>query len=199
MWRNWAGDTDWNLSLFGLLLALSMVGDVLALSTLVQLAARSRAASWRSSTAIVFLGSTPAAMIGVVTILAGWLRFRYPREVPADQPGHLRLVPAALGDGLLRRRCTRPQTTQADDLFYLLVFGLIVVANLIDFLLIAGYSCYVEGGSLLRRRCAAGWSRCSPPSSPRRAAGGRDRVPVHRVGLATVALFAIRPGHASST
>ena len=63
VWRNWAGDTDWNLSLFGLLLALSMAGDVLALST------SSRSLKVSSSflaivTAVVFLGEAPAAAIG---------------------------------------------------------------------------------------------------------------------------------------
>ena len=188
MWRNWAGDTDWNLSLFGLLLALSMAGDVLALST------SSSSLKVSSSflaivTAIVFLGEAPAAVIGVVDDPRRLAVVPLPARVPAQQPGHLRLVPAALGDGLLRRAARDP-TTQADDLFYLLVFGLIVVANAIDFLLIAAYSCYVEGGGL-----SAKVRRGLIPVLPSELASAVLAVGIAylyiEVGLATVALFAI--------
>ncbi|MGH2925013.1 MAG: hypothetical protein ACRDK1_03480, partial [Solirubrobacterales bacterium] len=79
VWRNGAGDTNWDLSLFGLLLALSMAGDVLALST-SSTSLKVSSSFLAIVTAVVFLGETPAAVIGVVTILAGWPRFRYPRE-----------------------------------------------------------------------------------------------------------------------
>ncbi|MGH2925283.1 MAG: HD-GYP domain-containing protein, partial [Solirubrobacterales bacterium] len=81
-------------------------------------------------------------------------------------------------------------TTQADELFYLLVFGLIMLANLIDFLLIAGYSCYVEGGSLLTKV-----RRGLVPVLPSELASAILAVGIAylyiEIGLATVALFAI--------
>ncbi len=188
VWRNWAGDTDWNLSLFGLLLALSMAGDVLALST------SSRSLKVSSSflaivTAVVFLGEAPAAVIGVVTILAGWLRFRYPREDLLINLVTYAWFPLLSGMAFYAV-LHATQTTQQDDLFYLLVFGLIVVANLIDFLLIAGYSCYVEGGSL-----ATKVRRGLVPVLPSELASAVLAVGIAylyiEIGLATVALFAI--------
>ena len=188
VWRNWAGDTDWNLSLFGLLLALSMAGDVLALST-SSTSLKVSSSFLAIVTAVVFLGEAPAAVIGVVTILAGWLRFRYPREdllINLVTYAWFPLLSGMAFYALLHAT----QTTQSDDLFYLLVFGLIMLANLIDFLLIAGYSCYVEGGSLAQKV-----RRGLVPVLPSELASAVLAVGIAylyiEIGLATVALFAI--------
>ena len=58
--------------------------------------------------AMVFLGGTPAALIGVITILVGWLRWRDEPALPAQQPPHLRGLPAGRRHRLPRGRRRRP-------------------------------------------------------------------------------------------
>ena len=54
--------------------------------------------------AVVLLGGGPGAFVGVLAISIGWLRSREPRASAAQQPGDLRVVPAAGRLLLLRRR-----------------------------------------------------------------------------------------------
>jgi putative nucleotidyltransferase with HDIG domain len=196
VWRNWAGDTDWDLPLFCLLLALSMVGDVLALETTAN-PLKASSSFLAIVIAIVFLGEAPAALIGVATILAGWLRFRFPRQDRSRYPREdllVNLVTYAwfplLSGMAFYAVLNATQTTRTDDLFYLLVFGLIVVANLIDFVLIASYSCYVEGGGMMDKV-----RRGLVPVLPSELVSALLAVGITylyiKVGLASVALFAI--------
>src|SRR4051794_6574848 len=69
-------DARWNPALLAVLLAAAVIGDLTARDTT---ASRIKVSSSFLAivTAIVLLGATPAAIIAVVTILAGWLRFRY--------------------------------------------------------------------------------------------------------------------------
>ena len=71
--------SNWDLPLLAVLLTSSVVGDLTALD------APTRSGTISSSflaifVAAVLLGPAPAALIGVVTILVGWLRFRYSRS-----------------------------------------------------------------------------------------------------------------------
>jgi putative nucleotidyltransferase with HDIG domain len=188
IWRNWDGDTSWNLPLFGLLLAVSIVSDLTAVETP---ASRVKVSSSFLSivTATVFLGETPAALIGVTTILAGWLRTRYSGNdllINLVTYSWFPLLSGMAFDAVV----TATGTTQRDDFFYLLVFGLFVVALLIDFLVIAIYSCYVE-----RSRLTTKIRRTIVPVLPSELASAVLAVGVAylyiEVGLATVALFAI--------
>src|SRR3954454_23184799 len=72
VWR--APSADWDLPLFCILLGFSVFSDLTAISTTskVKISGASLAFVW----AMVFPGATPAAVIGVLTILAGWLRWR---------------------------------------------------------------------------------------------------------------------------
>ena len=71
-WR--APDANWNLPLFGVLLAFSLFSDLTAVPT--QSRVKISGSFLALVVAMVFLGGTPAALIGVVTILAGWIRWR---------------------------------------------------------------------------------------------------------------------------
>src|SRR5947207_5905730 len=188
IWRNWDGDNSWNLPLFGLLLAVSIVSDVTAVETP---ASRVKVSSSFLAivTATVFLGEAPAALIGVTTILAGWLRTRYSRNdllINLVTYSWFPLLSGMAFDAVV----TATGTARQDDLFYLLVFGLFVLALLIDFLLIAAYSCYVERSRLLPKV-----RRALVPLLPSELASAVLAVGVAylyiEVGLATVALFAI--------
>jgi putative nucleotidyltransferase with HDIG domain len=186
LWRN--GESNWDLALLGILLATSVVGDLTAVNT------PSSRMSISSSfltiiTATVFLGETPGALIGVVTILAGWLRFRY-----APTTLLINLVTYAwfpLLSGIAFRESVQATGIgQTDGLFYLLVFGLFVIALAIDFILIAGYFSYVEGTPLIAKA-----RRALVPLLPSELASALLAVGVAylyvQFGLPTVALFAV--------
>ena len=93
-WLN--GDSNWDLALFAILLATSVAGELTAVDTPASRMVIS-SSFLTIVTATVFLGETPAAAIGVATMGAGFLRFRYCAEHPAHQPGDVRVVPADLG------------------------------------------------------------------------------------------------------
>jgi hypothetical protein len=65
---------DWDLPLFFILLGFSVFSDLTAISTTSKV--KISGSFLALVLAMVFLGGTPAAVIGVLTILAGWLRWR---------------------------------------------------------------------------------------------------------------------------
>ena len=71
-----------------MLLALSVTSDVLALAVRGRI--RISGSFLALVLAMVFLGGTPAALIGVATILLGWLRWREPRHYLLNNLAHLR-------------------------------------------------------------------------------------------------------------
>jgi putative nucleotidyltransferase with HDIG domain len=140
-------------------------------------------------TATVFLGETPAALIGVVTILAGWIRFRYAPTVLLINVVTYAWFPLVSGIAF-KQALEATAVSQTDGLFYLFVFGLFVVALAIDFLLIAGYFSYLEGTSLWTKA-----RRSLSPLLPSELASALLAVGVAylyvQLGLAMVALFAV--------
>src|SRR5690242_13705342 len=71
-WR--APEGNWDLALFGVLLAFSVFSDLTAAPVESQLVVSGSFLAL--VVAMVFLGGTPAALIGVLTILVGWIRWR---------------------------------------------------------------------------------------------------------------------------
>jgi len=69
-WSN--GESNWDLPLLGILLATSVAGDLTAVDTPTS-RVKISSSFLTIVTATVFLGATPAALIGVATIFAGWL------------------------------------------------------------------------------------------------------------------------------
>jgi putative nucleotidyltransferase with HDIG domain len=186
VWLN--GDSNWDLAFFAILLATSIVGELTAVDTPASRMVIS-SSFLTIVTATVFLGETPAAVIGVATMFAGFLRFRY------SASGLLiNLVTYAwfpLLSGLaFRAALEAAAVSQTDGLFYLFVFGLFTVALAINFTLIAGYSSYVDGTSL--------WTaarRGLAPLLPSELASALLAVGAAYLyvqwGLATVAMFAV--------
>src|SRR5215218_10300139 len=72
VWR--AQEASWDLALFAILLGFSVFSDLTAISTTSKV--KISGSFLALVLAMVFLGGTPAAVIGVLTILAGWLRWR---------------------------------------------------------------------------------------------------------------------------
>ena len=137
---------NWDLPLLGILLGFSVFSDLTAIPT----ASRVKiSGSFLALTlAMVFLGGAPAALIGAITILAGWLRWR---DEPHDLLNNLAtyatfpLVGGIAFDGRRPRR----GVTADDPAFYLLVFGVFLLALAINFAMIGGYTCYLERSSFV--------------------------------------------------
>ena len=71
----WAApDANWEMALFGILLAFSAFSDVMSIETESRLKISGNFLAL--VLAIVFLGGTPAALIGLISIMIGWLRWR---------------------------------------------------------------------------------------------------------------------------
>jgi putative nucleotidyltransferase with HDIG domain len=186
VWRN--GDSNWDLALFGLLLAASVVGDLTAVDTPTS-RVKISSSFLTIVTATIFLGETPAALIGVATIAAGWLRFRYATTILLINLVTFAWFPLLSGIAF-EQSLQATGVGQTDGLFYLFVFGLFVVALAIDFILIAGYFSYVEGS-----RLSAKVRRALAPLLPSELASALLAVGVAylyvQLGLPTVALFAV--------
>jgi hypothetical protein len=139
---------DWDLVLLFTLLAFSVTSDVGAVET--RAGAKISGSLLALILAMVFMGGTPAAVIGVVTITVGWLRWR-------DNPHDLliNLVTYAWFPlvGGLAFAAARDATglTPDNGPFYLLVLGVFALSLLLNFTLIAGYSCYEERSSFLAK------------------------------------------------
>ena len=65
---------NWDIALFAILLGFSVFSDVMSIETESHLKISGNFLAM--VLAIVFLGGTPAALIGMISILVGWLRFR---------------------------------------------------------------------------------------------------------------------------
>ncbi len=143
------GWSNWDLPLLATLTALSIISDLIAIETRVSRVAVS-ASLMTIVIGAVLLGGAPAALMGVITICAGWLKHRYERD-------HLliNLVTYAwfpLIAGIAFHAIADAGAIATGSLgFYLLIVGVFVLALAIDFILIAGYSCYVERSSFLTK------------------------------------------------
>ena len=72
IWR--IPDADWEMGLFAILLGFSIFSDVTAIEMESRL--KISGSFLAIVLAMVFLGATPAALIGVISIVAGSIRFR---------------------------------------------------------------------------------------------------------------------------
>jgi putative nucleotidyltransferase with HDIG domain len=139
--------------------------------------------------AMVFLGGTPAAVIGIVAILAGWLRWH-------DRPHDLLVnlltyatFPLIVGIAF-HEFIEATGTTAADPTFYLLVFAVFLMALGINFAMVAADTRYMGESSFSEELRTA-----LVPMLPSLLAAALMAVGVafiyHEIGLAAVALFGI--------
>ncbi len=182
------GEASWDLALLAVLLVAAVTGDLTARDTP---ASRVKISSSFLAiiTATVLLGGTPGALVGVGTILAGWSRFRYEKATLLINLVTFAWFPLLSG---IAFNATLDATgiSHMDEPFYLLVFGLFVLALALNFTLIAGYFTYVERG-----RLADKVRRVLIPVLPTELVSGLLAVGLAylyiHVGLASLALFAI--------
>jgi putative nucleotidyltransferase with HDIG domain len=141
----WRGTSaDWNLPLFCILLGFSVFSDLTAISTTSKV--KISGSFLALVLAMVFLGGAPAAVIGGLTILAGWLRWR--------DAGHyllnnlLTYATFPLVSGIVFHEVVNNSgVAETDASFYALIFAVFLLALAINFTMIASYSCYLDGSS----------------------------------------------------
>src|SRR5919201_3533474 len=187
MGRN--GYSNWDVSLLAVLLIAAVLGDLTAVDTP---ASRVKLSSsfLVIVIAVVFLGETPAAVVAVTSILAGWLRFRYSPTILLNNLVTYAWFPLLSGIAFDTAREATDAAPPTDGVFYLLVLGLFVLALMIDFVLIASYFCYVEGS-----RFSTKVRRALVPVLPSELASALVAVGIAymyaQFGLATLGLLAV--------
>ncbi len=184
----WAApQANWDMALFGILLGFSVFSDLTAIPTTSRV--KISGSFLALTLAMVFLGGTPAALIGAITILAGWLRWR---DEPHDLLNNLATYTTfpLIGGIAFERVTTLGNVTPEDPAFYLLVFGVFLLALAINFAMIASYTCYLERSSF-----GAKIRTALIPLLPSELAAAMMAVGVafiyDQIGIAGVALFGI--------
>jgi putative nucleotidyltransferase with HDIG domain len=182
-----APKANWDMALFGTLLALSAFSDIMSIETESRL--KISANFLALITAIAFLGGTLAALIGVVSILIGWIRHREPFTDLLVNVLTFMTFPLLVGVGF-QELLVVTQTTSADLAFYVFVFGAFALTILMNLVMIGGYTSYVERSSLIPKILTG-----MIPLLPSELAAGLMAVGVAfiytQIGLAGVALFGI--------
>jgi putative nucleotidyltransferase with HDIG domain len=179
---------DWDLGLLFSLLALSVVSDLSAID-----AATSRvkvSASFLAIVlAIVFLGSAPAALIGVATTVAVWARRPYPAHYFLFNLVAFAWFPLAAGI-VFHEMVAATGVDAGAGSFYLLVVGLFSLALALNFAMIGAYASYVERSSF-----AAKVRRVFLPVLPSELASALLAAGIaylyHRAGLSAIGLVAV--------
>jgi putative nucleotidyltransferase with HDIG domain len=182
-----APSANWDLELFGILLGFSVLSDVMSIETESRLKISGNFLAL--VLAMVFLGGTPAALIGLVSILAGWLRWRESRHDLLVNCLTYLTFPLTVGLGF-HEIVEVTGITSADPAFYVLVFGVFLAALAMNFTMVALDACYLERSSFLDKVRTA-----LIPLLPSELAAALMAVGVAfiyaEIGLAGVALFGI--------
>jgi putative nucleotidyltransferase with HDIG domain len=185
IWR--APAAEWDLALFGILLGFSTFSDVTSIETETRL--KISGIFLALVLAMVFLGGTPAAIIGLVSVLAGWLRFRESWNDLLVNVLTYMTFPLVVGIAF-HEVLEASDVVPADPAFYVLVFGAFLAALAINFSMIAAYTCYLERSSFVEKVRTALF-----PLLPSELAAALMAVGVafiyNQIGLAGVALFGI--------
>jgi len=182
----WAPECDWNLPLFAVLLAFSIFSDLTAVST--ESKVKVSGSFLALVVAMVFLGGSPASLIGVATIGVGWLRWHDKGHYLLNNVLTYALFPL-VGGIAFKAATDAAGLTQDDAYFYLLVFALFQFSLAINFVLVAGYRAYVE------RTRFSSQLRVLPPVLPSEFASAMLAVAVafiyHVIGISAIALFGV--------
>jgi putative nucleotidyltransferase with HDIG domain len=136
---------DWRPpELFAVLLALALTSDLLAVQRRSQ---RVSGAFLALVLAMALLGPAPAAAIGVISVLVDQLRARNPLPRLITNLATWATFPL-VGGLLIDWAVSTWDIAETDFGFYLLIFGAFLVANLLNFLGIAGDYVFHNRGSL---------------------------------------------------
>jgi putative nucleotidyltransferase with HDIG domain len=182
----WAPECNWDLGLLAVLLVFSVFSDLTAVRAESKLLI---SGSFLALViAMVFLGGAPAALIGVATILAGWVRWRDDWHYLLNNIVTYAIFPL-IGGIIFKEVIDAIGLTDSDPAFYVCVFGLFQVALAINFVMIASYGCYIERVPFSEKL------RVLPPVLPSEFASAMLAVAVafifHVIGIAAIALFGV--------
>ncbi|HMI80227.1 MAG TPA: HD-GYP domain-containing protein [Solirubrobacterales bacterium] len=185
VWRSSTG--EWDLPLFLILLGFSVFSDLTAISTTSKV--KISGSFLALVLAMVFLGGSPAALIGVLTILAGWFRWRDEGHYLLNNILTYATFPLVSGIAF-HEFVEAAQVTMDEAGFYALIFAVFLLALAINFTMIASYSCYLDRSSFFAKVRTA-----LIPLLPSELAAALMAVGVAylyvQVGLAGVALFGV--------
>jgi putative nucleotidyltransferase with HDIG domain len=182
-----APNSDWNLALFGILLAFSAFSDIMSIETESHLKISGNFLAL--VIAMILLGGTPAALIGMISILAGWLRFRENLHDLLVNALTFISFPLVVGVAFQEVVATTGVST-ADLSYYVLVFGAFVTALAMNFSMIGADDYYVNRNSFFEKL-----RNVLLPLLPSELAAALMAVGVvftyNQIGLAGVAMFGI--------
>jgi diguanylate cyclase (GGDEF)-like protein len=148
-----APDASWDLGPLLMLGACAVIGDLVGVeipSTRLTLSGNLLAVV----AAAVILGGPPAACIGLAIVVLGWFRWRERPHVLLNNLLAFAVFPLLTGWGF-KAVVDAWGLTPDDATFYLLVLAAFFLALLLNFVLVAGYQCYVRRASLLGQMRAA--------------------------------------------
>ena len=146
-----AGAASWDLPLLVSLFAFAVVSDLWAIDTTANPSAQHRLLMSGSFIALVLamvlLGGAPAALIGVGTIAIGHVRFGERRDLFVNNLVAYAWFPL-LGGLAFHGLRDQLHAGPSDPEYYALVAVVFFFALAVNFLVIAGYNCYLDGTSL---------------------------------------------------
>jgi diguanylate cyclase (GGDEF)-like protein len=143
---SWAN--HWSWSLFGVIGVFTILGDLTAVETGPML--RVSGSFLSLVVAAALLGPAPGAALGALSIVIGWLVHRQPFHFFMSNLANYTAFP--LATGIFFREVTRAtQLGATQGAFYLVVFAAFVVALTLNFLISAGYMCWLDGESLAHK------------------------------------------------
>jgi putative nucleotidyltransferase with HDIG domain len=134
-------DADWDPTLFAVLLVFSVASDVTASDT--SSSVKISGSFLSLVLAMVFLGGTPAAVIGVATIAIGWFRWHDPAPFFLNNLLAYAWFPL-LGGLAFQASRSATGVGEGDGTFYLLVFGTFMFALAVNFVIIAVHRVHIE-------------------------------------------------------
>lgn len=141
-----APSANWDLGLFAILLGFSIFSDLTATSVGKKIKISGSFLALVLS--MIFLGGTPAVLIGLITTVAAWLRWREATHYFVHNLFNYSLFPL-VGGVTFHAIVTNNNIHDTDVGFYVLVFGVFLLSLAINFGLVATYVRYVEGTPVL--------------------------------------------------
>jgi putative nucleotidyltransferase with HDIG domain len=141
-----APKANWELALLGTLVAFAIFSEIMSVETESHL--KISGSYLAMVPAMVFLGGTPGAVIGVLSMLVGWVRYRNNLHDLLVNLGTFITFPLVIGIGF-HEIVSVAGITSSDITFYVLVFGAFVGGLALNFLMIGADSYYVYRSSFL--------------------------------------------------
>jgi putative nucleotidyltransferase with HDIG domain len=182
-----APSADWDFALLGVLLGFAIISDVTAKAVTERFKV---SGSFPALVlAMVFLGGSPAAVMGLATALLGWIRWREP--IHSFVQNLLNYTLFTLAGGLAFHAMVKATgVTEHEVGFYVLIFGVFCFALAINFSLVAIYIRYLQGTSIFTQI-----QKALLPLLPSELMAALMAVGVAflyvQVGIAAVALFGV--------